>query len=156
MSELSIHHENNMNQNARRPLVINKTRFGGIFPRKGEKCVRIDPDWRYGQTRWIPVKGREVVIAKQVLCSESYLPVDHIDPQDLAKIPEWKHWGALDGSGKQVWMRDLPIDGVRLAKDWRTYRCDGPSTDRFTVPAGTRIFSGDGGDATQAGYHWEA
>jgi hypothetical protein len=154
---MKMHLENSLSPNSERPLVINREFFGGIFPHKGEKCVRVDPrrPWRES-VRWIPVRGREVIVARPVGCSQPYLPTDAVEPEDLAKIPSWKFWQAQNGAGQRVWMKDLPAEGVRLAKDWRTYECAGPSEEKFTVPAGTRIIAGDSGDAAQAGYHWQA
>jgi hypothetical protein len=153
---MKLHLENTAAPNSTRPLVINKTAFGGIFPHKGEKCVRLMPNWRYDSVRWLPVNGRRVVVAKQRTCSERYVPAECLDPKFVETLLPHQVWNGNANGGPFVWKRDFPAEGVRLMKDWRTYACYGPDTDRFTIPAGTVIIAGDGGDAAQAGYHWEA
>ena len=132
-------------------LIINADSFGGIYPRKGEKSVRIKS--RSG-TRWIPVQDREVVVARQRHCSERYVPAECLPEDFLATLKEWQIWQGRTG-GHFVWKHDLPAAGIRLVKDWHSYECDGPSTHRFTVPAGTLVIAGDSGNPAQAGYHWE-
>ena len=134
-------------------LIINAESFGGVFSRKGEKSVRVDDP--FSGTRWIPVYGREVVVARQRFCSERYVPAECLPEDFLATLKEWQIWRGQVGDRKFVWKSDLPASGVRLVKDWHSYECDGPSTHRFTVPAGTLVIAGDSGNAAQAGYHWE-
>jgi len=133
-------------------LIINADSFGGIFSRKGQKSVRVnDP---FSGTRWIPVQGREVVVARQRHCSEGYIPAECLPQDFVATLPEWEVWQGQTG-GRYVWKHDLPDTGVRLVADWQTYVCDGPGISRFTVPAGTTVIAGTVGDPATAGYHWE-
>ena len=135
------------------PLIVNTHSFGGIFPHKGEKCAKIS-SWR--GVRWIPLKGREVILARQRHCSQGYVPVECLDPAFLVSLEAHQIWRGQVGEQKFVWKRDFPADGVKLVRDWRTVEHDGPNTYRFTVPKGTVIIPGDSGNPAQAGYHWEA
>ena len=139
------------NTNTKRPLIVNVSFFRGIFPRKGRRCARVELPW--GETRWVPVDGRDVVVAKSVACSQSYLPVEVLAPDALVKLQSYVWDGRM--GGKFVWMRDLPAEGVVLAKNWSTYECNGPSTSSFLVPAGTRILAGAAGTPAVAGHHWQ-
>ena len=133
-------------------LIVNADWFGGIFSRKGEKAVRVDDP--FSGTRWTPVNGREVIVARQRHCSQGYVPAECLPEEFLATLKEWQIWIGQTG-GRFVWKHDLPETGVRLVADWRSYVCDGPSIARFTVPAGTVIIAGESGNPAQAGYHWE-
>ena len=134
-------------------LIINADSFGGIFPHKGEKSVRVtDP---FSGTRWIPVQGREIVVARQRRCSEGYIPAECLPQEFVATLKEWQVWLGQTGNRRFVWKADLPATGVCLVKDWPSYECDGPSINRFVVPAGTTVIPGQSGSPAQAGYHWE-
>jgi hypothetical protein len=134
-------------------LIVNADSFGGVFTHKGERCARIDDAW--SGTRWIPVQGREVVVARQRHCSQGYVPAECLPEAFLATLPEWAVWRGQTSARLFVWKTDLPVDGIRLVRDWTTYVCDGPSINRFVVPAGPVIIHGESGCPAQAGYHWE-
>ena len=151
---MKLHLENILSHNSTNPLIINKEFFGGVFPHKGKKCVRLNPSWRYDTVRWVPINGRELIVARQRTCSPGYVPAECLNPEFVRGLLPHQIWKGNAG-GTFVWKRDFPRSGVLLVKDWRTYACFGPSTEKFTVPAGTVIIGGDGGDAAQAGYHWE-
>jgi len=134
-------------------LIINADMFDGIFPRKGEKSVRVNDPW--SGTRWIPTNGRKVVVARQRHCSQGYVPAECLPQAFLETLKDWQIWIGQTG-GYFVWLRDLPATGIRLVKDWPSYVCNGgDGITRFTVPAGTLIIPGESGSPAQAGYHWE-
>jgi len=134
-------------------LIINADSFGGIYPHKGAKSVRVnDP---FSGTRWIPVQGREVVVARQRHCSEGYVPVECLPQEFVATLKEWQVWHGLSSGTPYVWMRDLPVDGIRLTADWRTYASVDGGRNRFTVPAGTLVIPGEPGNLYESGHHWE-
>lgn len=134
-------------------LIINAEFFGGIFPNKGKRSVRVnDP---FSGRRWIPLNGRQVVVARQRRCSEGYIPAECLPQEFLQTLAPHQIWRGQTSDRKFVWKADLPAAGVRLVADWHSYECDGPDMYRFTVPAGTTIIPGGTGNAAQAGYHWE-
>lgn len=134
-------------------LIINANMFGGIFSRKGEKSVRVDDP--FSGRQFVPVNGREVVVARQRRCSQRYVPAECLPQAFLETLKDWQIWIGQTG-GYFVWLRDLPATGIRLVKDWPSYVCNGgDGITRFTVPAGTVIIAGDSGNPHQAGYHWE-
>ena len=135
-------------------LIINADMFGGVFAHKGERCVRVDDP--FSGRRWIPVQGREVVVARQRHCSEGYIPAECLPQEFVATLPEWAVWRGQVSDRRYVWKHDLPDTGVRLVKDWHSYVCNGgDGISRFTVPAGTTVIAGTVGDPATAGYHWE-
>ena len=134
-------------------LIINAESFGGVFPHKGEKCVQVNDPW--SGRRWIPTNGREVVVARKRECSEAYVPAECLPQEFVAGLKDWQVWNGLSSGTPYVWMRDLPVDGIRLVKDWKSYANVDGGRNRFTVPAGTLVIPGEPGNLYESGHHWE-
>jgi len=134
-------------------LIVNAAYFGGIFTRKGERCIRIDDP--FSGRQWLPILGREVIVARKRVCSENYIPADCLPEAFVAGLPGWAVWYGRISRIQYVCMRDIPTDGIDLIRTWRSYVCRDGGRTFFTVPAGTTIIPGEPGSLHEAGHHWE-
>ena len=137
-----------------RPLIIHHLRYGGQFPHKGKKCVKIKPSYDRENAKWIPINGRPVVIATTISCSDDYLPAHCVPKNVVSNLPKHRVWIGHAGGGPFVWLRDLPEEGIVLEADWSHTVHNGPNMYRTVVRYGTRIFAGSTGAAEFPGYVW--
>lgn len=132
-------------------LFIRKDDFLGIFPRKGEKCLKLrDSVILHGRSvRWLPIDGRDIVLADQWWTSKHYV---HADAVADGAIPS-SACRPGQQSAALVWVADCP-DGVLLGRDYRITVHAGASCWQSTIPAGSRIYACDSGSPRQTATWW--
>lgn len=117
--------------------------FGGVFPRKGKRCAKINGGG------WIPVPAEGLAIVSPRYSGAHYIPLDCIKGGFSKEALPVGSWFISQRDGKTIMVYPNKMDvPVIMDRDWRKY----PEDD--WLRKGERIFTSDPGNDAFPAIHY--